>query len=87
MLVTVKVAASHNQVSYNLINYLVQKGYIKKHYIYEHPKQYAVDLDEATLQVQLGRERKLTPLRNNQWSRLARGKDGKFLKKKPKVEQ
>jgi hypothetical protein len=85
MLVTVKVAASYNQVSYNLINYLVQKGHIKKHYIYGNLRHYAVDLDEAVLQLELGRKRKLTSLRNHRWSSQTRGVDGRF-KKKLKVE-
>jgi hypothetical protein len=83
MLVTPKVAASHNQVSYNFVNYMVQKGYIKKHYIYDHPRHYAVDLDEVTLQLELGRQRKFTSFRNHRWSSQARGRDGKFIKNTP----
>jgi hypothetical protein len=83
LLVTTKVAASHNQVSYNLVNYLVQRDYIKKHYIYGNLRHYAVDLDEVILQLELGRERKFTSLRSRNCSSQARGRDGRFVRKTP----
>jgi hypothetical protein len=83
VLVTTKVAASHNQVSYNLVNYLVQKRYIRKHYIYGNLRHYAVDLDEVTLQLELGHQRKIMSLRNQMRSSQVRGRDGRFIKKTP----
>lgn len=82
MLVAVKVAASHNQVSPNLISYLAQKGHIKKHYIYGNQRHYAVDLDEVTLQLELGRQRRFDALRGQtNWTKQVRNKDGTFAKK------
>lgn len=83
MLVTPKVAARHHQVYPSMISYMAQKGYIKKHYIYGNKRNYAVDLDEVSLQLELGYERKLAPLRNKNWTTQVRNRDGTFAKKTP----
>jgi hypothetical protein len=83
MLVTPKVAANHHQVYPSMISYMAQRGYITKHYIYGNKRNYAVDLDEVTLQLELGYDRKRKPLYNQNWSRQLRNKDGTFAKKTP----
>lgn len=81
MLVTPKVAASRHQVYPSMISYMAQKGYIKKHYIYGNLRNYAVDLDEVTVQLELGHERRLQALRSSDWSKQVRTRDGRFGKK------
>jgi hypothetical protein len=81
MLVTPKVAASHHQVYPSMISYMAQKGYIKKHYIYGNQRHYAVDLDEVTLQLGLGHERRLEAFSKSDWTKQVRTRDGRFGKK------
>jgi hypothetical protein len=64
-----------------MISYMAQKGYIKKHYIYGNLRNYAVDLDEVTVQLELGHERRLQALRSSDWSKQVRTRDGRFGKK------